>query len=76
MNTTSKAQLLEDRADALDARATESEALALYEMNPAGSAYWNVMERAENNRTQARDLRHQARALRRRRRQTHDEGDQ
>lgn len=65
MNTKTGADRLVAEADALDARATDSEALALYRMNPAGSSYWNVMERAENDRKRAEDLREQARAMRR-----------
>lgn len=65
MSIVTEARQLENRAAELESRAEEMDVEQHVYFNPRRHSYWNVDERIEKYRAKARQLREQARQLRR-----------
>lgn len=63
-NPAIKVQSLEGQAAVLEQQAAESEATAVHRMSPRSLSYWRVLQRVDERRSQARELRRQASQLR------------
>lgn len=65
MSEMTEAGRLEARASELESKADEMDVEQHVHFNPRRQSYWNVEERIEKYRDKARELRKQARELRR-----------
>lgn len=65
MSMATEARQLEAKASELESKADEMDVEQHVHFNPRRHSYWNVEERIERYRDKARELRQQARELRR-----------